>query len=259
MTQLSIKRMANIAWWMFHLSMKKSMLRLVVGYTIMLLLIFLENTVSNGYDEDTSGYLECMLIVIACSFFVFIICPGCMFRNYARYKNSNQWLLMLPASNAEKYLMHYAFALLWVPLFFLSLVCADLLQYAVHILMGHKGAMLVMQYMLQDNQSELILGASVNTFEIIFAWTALCLWLHSLFALGATLFRSHKYSSLITSVIIIMGAMILILLFGSRLTCTWWNLHRLFNVLFLTLTLFNFLLSYRFFCRQQIAGRFTNL
>ena len=50
---------------------------------------------------------------------------------------------MLPASNFEKYLMRYASWLILLPLFIVSVLCADLIQYAVNYMLGNEKTMFV--------------------------------------------------------------------------------------------------------------------
>ena len=76
-------------------------------------------------------------------FTVFLtIGPGTMF-NSMKGKYDRQALLMLPASNFEKYLMRYASWLILLPLFIVSVLCSDLIQYAVNYMLGNEKTMFV--------------------------------------------------------------------------------------------------------------------
>ena len=89
------------------------------------------------------------------------------------------------------------------------------------------------------------------------------LWLHSVYALGGTFFRSHKYAALLTTAAVIVLGLLHVWLFGMEdlydenkpsdtvdiIWCTFYGI----------LTIVNFWLSYRLFCRNQVIGRFVNL
>jgi hypothetical protein len=165
---------------------------------------------------------------------------------------------MLPASNLEKYITHYAFTWLISPAFLCGMVIADLMQYAVHAMMGHEGAMLMIQDLVQGNLLERIVG-NVNTSLVLFSWGAIAVWLHSVFALGATFFKSYKYGGRFTISMLFVFGMLMFALFGFDIIAFWWNNVQFFNAMFLLLTPVNFLLSYYFFCCQQITARFINI
>ena len=88
-----------------------------------------------------------------------IFSPLGMFYPYYKIKEKyqNRSLLMLPASNLEKYITHYAFAGLTVFGILCGFAIADLMQYAIHTMMGHEGAMLMIVYL---TQSQFISGLS---------------------------------------------------------------------------------------------------
>ena len=210
--------------------------------------------------SDMSKIYEFVGVLYIVVFAGYIVTPGAMFYPYSKIKEKyqNRGLLILPASNLEKYIIHYAFT--W--LFFLSIsggiLIADLMQYAVHAMMGHEGAMLMIQDMVQGNLLERIVG-NVNTSLVLFSWGAIAVWLHSVFALGATFFKSYKQGVNLTLLTLFVFGMLIFVLFGMGIVTFWWDNVLLFNVMFLLLTPVNFLLSYYFFCRQQITARFINI
>ena len=109
-----------------------------------------------------------------------------------RGKHDDQRLLMLPASNPEKYLMRYSYWLLLLPSFVGSFVIADLLQYLVNWLSEHEGRMLVMQYLMRLDFNIVFPPSIVVPRSLIACIVLTFVWLHSCYAVGATFFRSHK-------------------------------------------------------------------
>lgn len=262
MNDFSIKRTTNIArllWPMYKVFIITRLLFMVALVSLCML------AASYGYGQkhgflDMNRIYEIIELQCLCPLVGFIAFPIRMFYPYSKIKEryQNRSLLMLPASNLEKYITHYAFV--W--LFFLSLsggiLIGDILQYAVHTMMGHEGAMLMTQDLVQGNLLERIIG-NENTSLVLFSWGTIAVWLHSVFALGATFFKSYKQGVNLTLLTLFVFGMLIFALFGMDIVPFWWNNLGYFNAMFLLLTLVNFLLSYHLFCRQQITARFINI
>lgn len=263
MNDFSIKRTTNIARLLWPNYKVFTITRLLFMVALVSLCML---AASYGYVQkhgflDMNRIYEIIEFQCLCPLVGFIAFPISMFYPYSKIKEryQNRSLLMLPASNLEKYITHYAFT--W--LFFLSLsggiFIGDILQYAVHTMMGHEGAMLMTQDLIQGNLLERIVG-SVNTSLVLFSWGTIVVWLHSVFALGATFFKSYKQGINLTISLLFVFGLLIFALFGFGIVVeTWWNNVQFFNVMFLLLTPVNFLLSYYFFCRQQITARFINI
>lgn len=263
MNDFSIKRTGNIArllWPMYKADIIKKTLAMAAALVSLCIL-----AVSYGYGQkhgfsDMSRLYEIIEFQCLCPLVGIIALPICMFYPYSKIKEryQNRSLLMLPASNLEKYITHYAFT--W--LFFLSLsggiLIADILQYAVHTMMGHEGARLMTQDLVQGKLLERIVG-SVNTSLVLFSWGTIVVWLHSVFALGATFFKSYKPGVNLTISLLFVFGLMIFALFGFDIIAFWWRNVQFFNAIFILLIPVNFLLSYYFFCRQQITARFINI
>lgn len=263
MNDFSIKRTGNIArllWPMYKADIIKRALYMAALVSLCIL------STSYGYGQkhdfsDMSRLYEIMDYQCFCPLAACIVLPIGMFIPYTKIKEKyqNRGLLMLPASNIEKYITHYAFT--WLNFLSIAggLIIADLMQYAVHTMMGHEGAMLMIQDLVQGNLLERIIG-NENTSLVLFSWGTIVVWLHSVFALGATFFKSYKQGVNLTISLLFVFGLIIFALFGHGIAVeTWWNNVQFFNAMFLLLTPVNFLLSYYFFCRQQITARFINI
>jgi uncharacterized membrane protein YidH (DUF202 family) len=90
-------------------------------------------------------------------------------------------------------------------------------------------------------------------------------WLHSLYAVGATFFRSHKYNWILTSIALIALSIILGALWPESVAPMRIDEHtpvsvlRILCMVMAVLTVFDFWLSYRIFCRHQVIGSYVNL
>ena len=263
MNDFSIKRTSNIARLLWPMYKAEFIKRTLVIFAIASLYMVI-NSYTRGLKygfSDMSKIYEFVGVLYIGVFAGCIFSPGAMFYPYSKIKEKyqNRGLLMLPASNLEKYITHYAFTWLSAIGILCGMVIADLMQYAVHAMMGHEGAMLMIQDLVQGNLLERIIG-NVNTSLVLFSWGAIAVWLHSVFALGATFFKSYKQGINLTISLLFVFGLLIFTLFGFGIVVeTWWNNVLLFNVMFLLLTPVNFLLSYYFFCRQQITARFINI
>ena len=168
-------------------------------------------------------------------------------------KHDMQRLLMLPASNLEKYLMRYASWIILLPIQLVAFFAADLIQYVFGLVVGHEQVRLVSSAVIESCQSDMPLS-----YRMTFVW--LFVWLHSLYAVGATFFRFRKNNWIATTLVLIVVGILLSAIAGhwQNVNMFWWNNHDFFNQLFLVLVVVNFWLSYRFFCRAQVIGKFVN-
>ena len=165
---------------------------------------------------------------------------------------------MLPASNFEKYLVRYASWLILVPLFFVSVLCADLIQYAVNVLLGHEKTMFVASKAIELLSRSLtdISAKELNGLII----PLVCF--HAAYALGGTFFRSPKYAWVFTTLVIILIVILMAWLLPASVNLNEYSSDRMFmvwNVLTVVWVILSFWLSYRVFCRTQVIGKYVNL
>ena len=177
-------------------------------------------------------------------------------------KYDKQALLMLPASNFEKYLMRYSTWLILLPIYIVAILGADLIQYLVNIMMNHEYTTLVVSFMA-DRLSEVSMSANWMPKAAWHAMIVLGLAMHSFYALGGTFFRSHKYAWVYTTVALVVLGMLSIWLtpksgnmeYNSQTSTLE---YVIWDTIYAIWLIFNFWLSYRCFCRTQNIGRFIN-
>ena len=137
MIQFNIHRFRKLAQWSLTCD-KNFYLRKFLQVFVLLTLLFLANT-TNFFQFNVNGanrnYAMCSVITIAVLLVNFIIGPSTMFMSM-KGKHDLQMLLMLPASNFEKYLMRYSTWIVLMPIYLVAFFSADLIQYAVNTLMG---------------------------------------------------------------------------------------------------------------------------
>ena len=261
MVQFNLNRFRKLVRWSLTMD-RRWFVKNTLSWLVVFTLVFLFFTCVarfNSQPASLPAYGACTSMVLFTTVAILVLGPTMMF-NSMRGKHDDQRLMTLPASNLEKYLMRYSYWLLLLPSFAGSFVVADLLQYLVNWLLGHEGRMLVMQYM---GSPQLNIGAVPRPVGVCIVLTFV--WIHSCYAIGATFFRSHKYSWIMTSAtLIVLGVILAVLLPHDEIarsisSDTAINLVRLWDVIYIFLIALNFWLSYRFFCRQQVIGRFVNL
>ena len=265
MIQFNLNRFANLAKWSLAMDRRwlvKAMLSWMVVFSLTFLFFTCVAVVHKDYESMEISYTPCALMSVFSAIAVFVLGGSFMFQNF-KTKHDDQRYLMLPASNLEKFLMRYSIWLLSLPCFLLAFVVGDVVQWVVNTLLAHKGTMLVMQY-LANATYEVNWNSDIpRALGVSIALTFV--WLHSVYVVGATFFRSHKFNWVLTSIVLIAGG-----IFGGTL---WPNdyfaLHidehtaiyllYLWNGIYVLLIALNFWLSYRFFCRQQVIGKFVNV
>jgi hypothetical protein len=255
MIQFNLQRFLKLVrWTLVHdrRYYRKHFLQVLVMGTLMMTVF----GVYMGNEHHKDGYETCVFVVIFSILASTVMGAGYMFLSMDG-KHDRQTLLMLPASNLEKYVMRYATWILMLPLTVAAFLIADGVQYVVNVMLGHEWVQTVTGFIAEIDYNHLF---GPNPRRTLLALFMLLLWIHSMYAVGATLFRSLKHNWLLTSVVLIAGYLLLICFVKwTTLNCFWWNNHGMFSLLFLCLTVLNFWLSYWLFCRQQVKGRFVNV
>lgn len=264
MIQFNLNRFCKVAKWSLTVD-RGFYLRNLLNVFVIMSLFFIAFTTHffhlslNGND---SVYRPC----VAATMIMFIITgvtgPSWMFSSM-KGKHDLQTLLMLPASNFEKYLMRYSTWIILLPLYIVAFLGADLVQYLVNVIWGSKDVMFVTTDVI-DHINALWVRMPNSNRTIVNGVFVCALLFHSLYVLGGTFFRSHKYSWVLTTVSIIVLCMVIFWLspessegsidreHTTKELLAW---DALYGVWFLV----NFWLSYRLFCRQQVIGKFVNL
>ena len=88
-------------------------------------------------------------------------------------------------------------------------------------------------------------------------------WLNSLYALGGTFFRSHKYAWVFVTLIIISASMLMVWMLPKDNVMaldTDNPLHVIIigDAIYVAWAMLNYWLAYRCFCRSQVIGKFIN-
>lgn len=258
MIQFSFNRFGKLAQWSLT-NDKKYHLKSFLQTFVILLLVFLFFTVAKvKFNGNDAFYTACAISVIV-SFAVTVIL-GSSFMFYSMEgKHDMQALLMLPASNLEKYLMRYSSWLILLPIQLVAFFAADLLQYIFNALLGNGNTTFVTtEFVNMMSNGWHKVPAELHV-SFATSMVFLMAWLHSFYALGATLFRSKKYNWILTTIVLILLGVVLSWLFPEGAE----RIDRMPSLLEVLIggawIVVNFWLSYRFFCHQQVIGKLVNL
>ena len=88
------------------------------------------------------------------------------------------------------------------------------------------------------------------------------LCVHSVFALGATFFRSRRFNAIFTTIALIIFVELVMWLsnnFGNADNTVNDGHYTIGYLVCIGLTMVNFWLSYRLFCRTQVIGKYVNV
>ncbi|MBR0181097.1 MAG: hypothetical protein IJQ04_05455 [Prevotella sp.] len=262
MIQFNLNRFGRVAKWSLRNDRRyyvKSFLQIFV-VTLLIFLFFTMVVKMNGrYD---SGYRACVVAMVMMFCVTITMGPAWMFYSMEG-KHDMQSLMMLPASNFEKYLMRYSSFLILLPIYVVGPLLADLMQFLIHLIVGHDYGRFVVSAMW-DEVVVNTLSDEISKPRFVGSMIIFILWIQSVYALGATLFRTRKFNWIITTVVLILMGVLLFKNLG-KVEAIELNDHSStvdyvvgFGV-YQTLTVFNYWLSYRQFCRTQVIGKYVNL
>lgn len=206
--------------------------------------------VVNMFQSPGRKSVEIGMLMCVCMLFVMAFYYASGVLGNARTKEQRITVLMLPASNAEKFCARLVYVLLFIPLLFVSaLVVATLLRMGIQLLLGHDDIIFGLGMVMEDNGYDFLNSLLGHLFSV------------SLFVLGGVLFRKHPFIWTSVSIMTISFAIALIGVFIARFVLPeHMHIHisvevpRLIgHLLLVALTVFNFWLSYRLFRRLQLV------
>jgi len=263
MVQFNFNRFKQLACWSLT-NDKSYFLRNFLQVLVMLTLVFLTFTTGLiGYPGENSHNV-CGVISLLMLGGAVVVGPSVMFQSM-KGKHSTESLLMLPASNFEKYLMRWATWLILLPITIMALFTADLIQYFFNLALHTDYVDFVVTHCVKMVEAIFAFHAidGMYAWETTITWFITILWLQSFYAVGGTFFRSHKYAWIQTSISIILFFMITSWIFKSGSVSVPSDDTTLAKVIIETMyvlwIVFNYWLSYRFFCRTQVIGKWVNL
>ncbi len=261
MTQFDLTRFGRLAKWSLTFD-KGYYLKTFLQALVVATLLFVGFTTRfftfrvNGTNENLG---PCALVFIVVLMVDVIIGPALMLYSF-KNKHDDVAYMMLPASNLEKYLMRYVTWIILLPIQMVALMAADLLQYLVNLVMDSGHPMLIMPYLIDKIQQIIMTLSYVSSREINSVLFSI-LSVHAFYALGGTFFRSHKAAWVLTTLVIIINSILLALVLpqnDSNHMPTTFDIVFI-DALYVAWTILCFWLSYKFFCRQQVIGKFINL
>ena len=268
MIQFNIQRFRKLAKWTLVNDKKYLVKSFLQVFAILTFLFLFFTWVMNRESVHSSinAYETCSIAVIILFGVTCVVGSSFMFYSMEG-KHDMQTLMMLPASNFEKYMVRYIHWIFVVILSVAAFLVADVLQYTLHLVLGHTYGMYVVP-VLVDMLGEFI-SATPASEELrrprfLLSLFVLVVWFQSLYAVGATLFRTRKFNWIITTVFIILIGMLFYKV-GDKIDAVQLNdqsdmMDYVIGLgFYLGWTIVNYWLSYRLFCRTQVISKWVNL
>jgi hypothetical protein len=258
MIQFDIHRFGKLAKWSLRNDRSYFVRTFLQVFVVQLLMFLFFTTGMVHINGGTGNYSPCAGCTMMFVLVIFVIGPSTMFYSLCG-KHDKQALLLLPASNFEKYLVRYSGWILLIPIGIVASLGADLIQYVVNMLMGHDYTIFVVSRLI-----DMFTPVHTNNpipMKYVALIVTMSIWLNSCFALGGTFFRSRKYAWVLTALTLIAIGVLQIWLFPSSSDLDYKDsgeTYAVFCAFYLVWSLVNFWLSYRCFCRTQNIGKFVN-
>ena len=262
MIQFNINRFGKLARWSLTNDRKYHVKTFFQTLVIMTLVFIFLTSITVTFGKENANYRACALATIILFVSTFVIGSSFMFYSMDQ-KHDMQALLMLPASNFEKYLIRYMSWIFLIPLYLVATIAADLMQYVFGLVVGHEEVRFVISATMEMLGKMWSQVPAEKHSLVVIGLMILFIWSQSLYALGATLFRTNKYNWIPTTVVIIVLFLVLVWLSPDRgkieLIKEDSASDYVMNVVYAVWGVMNFWLSYRLFCRRQVIGRFVNV
>lgn len=262
MIQFNFNRFGKLARWSLTNDKKYHVKTFLQTLVILTLLFLFLTSITVTFGKDNANYRACAISVIILFASTFIVGSSFMFYSMES-KNDMQALLMLPASNLEKYLMRYVSWILLLPIYLVATISADLVQYVYGLVVGHEEVRFVISATMEMLSKMWSRVPAEKHSLVVIGLLILFIWSQSLYAFGATLFRTNKYNWIPTTVVIIVLFLVLVWLSPDRgkieLIKEDSASDYVMNVVYAVWGVMNFWLSYRLFCRRQVIGKFVNV
>jgi hypothetical protein len=136
MVQFNINRFGKLARWSLTNDKKYHIKSFFQNLVIFTLVFVFFTSVDVKWNQQNANYFPCSLAAIVAIGVTLILGSSFMFYSMDR-KHDMQTLLMLPASNLEKYLVRYASWIILLPIQLVAFFAADVVQYVYGLVVGH--------------------------------------------------------------------------------------------------------------------------
>ena len=262
MVQFNINRFGKLARWSLTNDKKYHIKSFFQNLVIFTLVFVFFTSVDVKWNQQNANYFPCSLAAIVAIGVTLILGSSFMFYSMDR-KHDMQTLLMLPASNLEKYLVRYASWIILLPIQLVAFFAADVVQYVYGLVVGHEELRFVTSAVMDMLGNMWHQIPAEKHYVVVIGLALLAVWLHSVYALGATFFRTRKHNWIPTTAIILMLVMVMIWILPGTVTDPDQRgssaSDMVINTIYVLMVVLNFWLSYRLFCRQQVIGKFVNV
>ena len=128
MIQFNLQRFIKLARWTLTIEKKYNVKSFFQNLVVFTLTFVFFTSITFTVSQQPANYLPCTIATVVAFAVTLILGSSFMFYSMSG-KYDMQRLLMLPASNLEKYLMRYASWIILLPIQLAAFFAADLIQY----------------------------------------------------------------------------------------------------------------------------------
>jgi len=185
---------------------------------------------------------------------------GFFFSSFDKNKDGIRSMMLVPASNLEKFTTRYLLCvILYVAIGVVSIIAADILQYLVGLIIQRDNVASVSMEIIQTIQNITDWPAGLLLMLIVIGF-----WVHTVYLLGSQVIRPIKLGWVVSTLFIVLlfiGVVSVIPshdeVYGSaRWLGTFVRENKwAIELLFVGLSVLNYWLAYRLFCRRQMIGK----
>lgn len=224
----------------------------------------------NSPFTDSESYWKVVMVVVGtCSFFITLaalISVSGLFSEFST-KQRRVSLLMLPASNLEKFLSAVIYSsVVSVACILLAFAVGDTLRMLTYTLFFHQPLYSGVGEMARDLFAMSHNTISMGYWQLMLLEVLAPIFFHATYILGGSLFRKWPFLLITTVQIVVtmLGSMLMMFFFrhfdfsfveNFLNETTGKILYYVFCLLLATVSALFYWLSYRIFCRMQVIGR----
>ena len=257
---INLQRMVNFAKW--TLAVDKPYYRMSMAIYLATTVLVLQIQNIDFLIGKPDGSFMSMGVCLALPIATIVFAGSYMFQSFQKYKEGIREMFLIPASNLEKFLVRYILpTAILLAMTIVSILIGDVLQYVVGMIIQREPLQFVTVELWKGLTGPIDLPDGTLLFLVL-----LLFWIHTLYLLGANIFRNVKFNWAFTSIFLVLlfigiGKIVPTLAHHpGRILISSCNQHPVPYIIgFLAISVLNIWLAFKLFCRRQLIGKFINI
>lgn len=203
---LDINRFMQLGKWSAYTYKKEYITTVTMATVVFFIILFVKFNLTNGYhlignELESFGNTAVGLLLFMFSF------SGCYLLNNMKTKQQRLMFKLLPASDAEKFLVRYIYVtIFWIAGCIVAFCIADVLRLSLSLITGHGMQTTTIPHFFNALINAITFSGIDDAADAILS-VELLMFTHSIYLLGGTLFRRRQF--VLTSMTMILGTILL--------------------------------------------------